>query len=455
MNRVEKRSVITLSSIIGVRMLGLFLILPILGLYVNVIPYATPFTIGIALGIYGLTQAILQIPFGYLSDRIGRKPMLILGLILFTLGSIIAANASSIYAIILGRALQGSGAIASVALAFLSDVTREEERTRAVAILGISIGFSFIVAFMVGPILDLIVGLSGIFWIAAILSTLAVLAVIVLLPEVSVNTSRQDTQPTWTDLFKSFCQIDLLAIDIGIFFLHMILAALFVFVPIFIVENFQSSSTEQWKIYGPVLFCSVLGMLPLLRLSMQKKYTFFVLRLGVAILFIALLMFAIIPISFTVIMIGLWLFFLGFTLLEALMPSMMSRLAPVGKKGSAIGVYNTFQFMGIFSGGLIGGWLYGLYGADGVFIFLACSGLAWLMLILAVRKPNFLESRMIDLKKVPQSEVSALLEKFQSMEGVREVILIPTEEIVHLRVEAEKFNDHDVNSAMGCLTSLN
>tara|TARA_B100000029_G_C17579000_1_gene959021 strand:+ start:1350 stop:2705 length:1356 start_codon:yes stop_codon:yes gene_type:complete len=448
MNRVEKRTVITLSSILGVRMLGLFLILPILGLYANAIPYATPFTIGIALGIYGLTQAILQIPFGYFSDRIGRKPMLILGLILFTLGSIIAANATSIYAIILGRALQGSGAIASVALAFLSDVTREEERTRAVAILGMSIGFSFIIAFIVGPILDIVVGLSGIFWIAAILSTLAMLAVIVLLPEVSVNTSRQDIQPTWTDLFKGFWQIHLFAIDIGIFCLHMILAALFVFFPIFIVETFQSSSTEQWKIYGPVLFFAVLGMLPLLRLSMQKKYTFFVLRLGVAILFIALLMLAISPVSFTVIMIGLCLFFLGFTLLEALMPSMMSRLAPVGKKGSTIGVYNTFQFMGIFSGGIIGGWLYGVYGADGVFIFLACSGLAWLILILAVQKPNFLESRMIDLKKVPESEVSALLEKFQSIDGVREVILMPTEKIVHLRVEAEKFHDYDVNNAM-------
>ena len=445
MNSVERRAVVTLSSILGLRMLGLFLILPVLALYVNDIPKATPLTIGVALGIYGLTQAILQIPFGYFSDRIGRKPMLVIGLLLFTFGSVIAATADSINIVILGRALQGSGAIASVALAFLSDLTREEQRTKAIAILGISIGCSFVIALVLGPILDVLVGLSGIFWTAALLSILAVPAVMILLPQANSTVGTKDLQPTWPQLFREFRQIKLLSMDFGIFVLHMMLTALFVAVPFLLLEVLELPSAKHWEIYVPVLAVAVLGMLPLLRLSMKKKYTFAMLRVGVVILFIAFSVLSFFPASFVVLIVGLWLFFLAFTLLEALMPSLMSRLAPPAAKGTAIGVYNTFHFMGIFVGGILGGWLFGIFGSSGVFIFLAFSGLVWMILVLAVRAPDLLESRTVDLTGIEDAKVLRLIEEFRAMPGVHEVIVLSNENVLYLRVDSKHFHDDSLN----------
>ncbi len=449
MNIVERRVVITLSSVLGLRMLGLFLILPVLTLYVNDIPQATPLKIGLALGIYGLAQAILQIPFGYLSDRFGRKPLLVIGLLLFALGSIVAAQAQSIEYIILGRVLQGSGAIASVALAFLADVTREEDRTKAVAIIVISIGSSFLFALMFGPVVDSFVGLSGIFWSASFLAVLAIPVVIWFLPEAKITSGKIGLQLTRRHFIESIFERRLLVMDLGIFVLHMMLTAFFVVVPFCLLDAFNLSSGEHWKIYAPVLVAAVLGMAPLLRVSMKPKRAFPMVRVGAAILFFAPAALSFDPTSVNILLIGLWLFFVGFTLLEALMPSLVSQLAPAAAKGTSIGVYNTFQFMGIFVGGILGGWLFGIFGVIGVFIFCTATGFFLLALVITVQAPMLLENRTIDLTSIKKGNRSALLEQCRKLPGVQQVVFLPSENMAYLKIDPEHFQEDSLEDLAG------
>ena len=379
-------------------MFGLFLILPVLALYAGEIDGATPAMVGLALGAYGLTQALFQVPFGFLSDRFGRKPLLVAGLLLFTLGSVIAARANSIEVVILGRALQGSGAIASVVLALLADLTREEQRTKAVALVGSSIGFSFLLALMLGPILDTVIGLSGIFWSMGLLGLIALPVVVWFVPAVERPLHGGDVQPAWGQVRMVLQNKQLLSMDCGIFVLHMVLMAFFVAVPLALLETLELPRDRHWQVYVPALGAAVLAMVPMLILSMIREHTFPVLRAGVAILLVASLVLLISDTNAGGLVVGLWLFFVAFTLLEALMPSLMSRLAPAQSKGTALGVYNTFQFLGVFAGGTLGGWLFGLFGGFGVFIFSAVAVLAWLILIVVAPAPKLLESRTVDLE---------------------------------------------------------
>ena len=398
MNSVERRAIAALSSVLGLRMFGLFLILPVLALYAGEIDGATPAMVGLALGAYGLTQALFQAPFGFLSDRFGRKPLLVAGLLLFTLGSVIAARANSIEVVILGRALQGSGAIASVVLALLADLTREEQRTKAVALVGSSIGFSFLLALMLGPILDTVIGLSGIFWSMGLLGLIALPVVVWFVPAVERPLHGGDVQPVWGQVRMVLQNKQLLSMDCGIFVLHMVLMAFFVAVPLALLEILELPRDRHWQVYVPALGAAVLAMVPMLILSMIREHTFPVLRAGVAILLVASLVLLISDTNAGGLVVGLWLFFVAFTLLEALMPSLMSRLAPAQSKGTALGVYNTFQFLGVFAGGTLGGWLFGLFGGFGVFMFSAVAVLAWLILIVVAPAPKLLESRTVDLE---------------------------------------------------------
>ena len=449
MNSVERRAIAALSSVLGLRMLGLFLILPVLALYAGEIDGATPIMVGIALGVYGLTQAIFQVPFGLLSDRLGRKPLLIAGLLLFALGSVIAARANSIEVVILGRALQGSGAIASVVLALLADLTREEQRTKAVALVGVSIGFSFLLALMLGPILDAVIGLSGIFWSTGLLALMALPVVVWFVPTVEIPLGGGHVQPAWSQVRMVLQNRQLLSMNCGILVLHMVLMALFVAVPFTLLETLELPRDRHWQVYVPVLGAAVLAMLPLLILSMTRKHTFPVLRAGVAILFVALFVSLISGRNISGLVVGLWLFFVAFTLLEALMPSLMSRLAPAQSKGTALGVYNTFQFLGVFIGGALGGWLFGLFGGPGVFTFSAIAVLAWLILVVAVPAPKLLESRTIDLENAEERNFSLLVTELKGLPGVHEVTLLPGENIVYLKVDPERFHNESLGHLGG------
>ena len=435
MNALERRSVVTLSSLMGVRMFGLFLILPVFVLYAPRLEGATPLTVGIALGAYGLTQAVLQVPFGMLSDRYGRKRMLSIGLLLFLFGSVVAALSSSIEGIILGRAIQGAGAISAVVLATLSDLTREQTRTKAMAVVGVSIGFSFLLALMLGPLLGQWQGLSGLFWITACLAGVALLVVWLTVPTATRVLASVEILPARSQINTVLFNRQLQGLNLGIFVLHMTLTAVFIAVPVGLRDTLGLGSASHWQFYVPVLVCSVLGMVPLLIYGMRRHRTFVVFRLAIALLLAAQLILIIGTHQTAFLITGVWLFFVGVNLLEAMLPSLMSRLAPAAGKGTALGIYNTFQFSGVFVGGIGGGLVYGVWGVAGVYGFAACAVFVWLVLALSTSAPALLESLTLRLVNTIEQEQKDVLQRLSQAPGVCEVVTLPGRDLVYLKVD--------------------
>ena len=353
----ERRAVGSLALLYCFRMLGLFMVLPLLALYASDLADATPTTIGLALGIYGLTQAILQIPFGWLSDRVGRKPVIIFGLLLFALGSVIAAMADSMNGIILGRTLQGSGAIASTVMALVADLTREEQRTKAMALVGISIGLSFAVAMVLGPVVAAVGGLAGVFWFTAVLAAVGIGIVILLVPTPhSAIGDHQEEGARLGFIGRGLVDAGLVRLNFGVFVLHFILVACFLVLPGVLEQTFGVDREQHWMVYLPVLLLSVVGMVPLMILAERGKRPRQMFLLGIALIFAAI---GVLGFTATNLLFygGLWLFFVGFNYLEATLPSLVSKTVFAGGKGTAMGVYSSCQFMGAFAGGAGGGWL--------------------------------------------------------------------------------------------------
>ncbi len=371
-----KNHIVALASILSMRMLGLFMIFPIFSLYAQQLPNITPLLIGLAIGIYGLTQAILQIPFGMLSDRIGRKPIIYFGLLIFAIGSVVAALSSSITGIIIGRALQGSGAIASTILALTADLTNEVDRTKAMATLGVSIGMSFIVALIIGPIFYNWIGMSGIFWLIAALAISAIVILYYWVPEPIICNSIIKTS------FKAVLKnTQLLRLDIGILLLHFNLTALFVVLPISLATQVDA----VWQVYIPVLSLSMVAMVPCIILAEKYNHMKLVFLTAIGILALSQLGFSYLHTNFIGIVIMLFLFFTAFNILEASLPSLISKLTPTDSKGTAMGVYSTAQFLGAFLGGVSGGFLHQYYGIETVFIICALLILIWLIFALTMK----------------------------------------------------------------------
>ena len=353
----ERRAVGSLALLYCFRMLGLFMVLPLLALYASDLADATPTMIGLALGIYGLTQAILQIPFGWLSDRIGRKPVIIFGLLLFALGSVIAAMADSMNGIILGRTLQGSGAIASTVMALVADLTREEQRTKAMALVGISIGLSFAVAMVLGPVVASVGGLAGVFWFTAVLAAVGIGIVILLVPTPhSATGDHQEEGARLGFIGRGLVDAGLVRLNFGVFVLHFILVACFLVLPGVLEQTFGVDREQHWMVYLPVLLLSIVGMVPLMILAERGKRPRQMFLLSIALIFAAI---GVLGFTATNLLFygGLWLFFVGFNYLEATLPSLVSKTVFAGGKGTAMGVYSSCQFMGAFAGGAGGGWL--------------------------------------------------------------------------------------------------
>ncbi len=377
MNSLERIFALKISLIMSVRMLGLFMLFPVMSIYAVEYDNSTPFLIGMAIGIYGLTQALLQIPFGYLSDRFGRKPILIIGLLIFFLGSVLAANTSNIILVVLGRALQGGGAISAVLMAFLADSVNEENRAKANAFVGFQIGVAFMLSLLIGPIISSKVGLQGLFWTIALLSLIAMLIVF----------SLEQSKPIsyYKLSFKAFRETftkELVALDLSIFSLHLILAAGFIVMPILIVENQIVSMVNNWHLYLPAIFLSFLGMLPLIIISEKFKKTKYILLLCILLLIISQFIFLNASLSFQLFLITLTIFFIAFNSVEALLPSLLSRTASSAKRGLAMGIFSTSQFLGTFFGGAIGGLIYDIYDLNSVFLFTIFVALIWWFLIL-------------------------------------------------------------------------
>jgi MFS family permease len=376
----EMRASLSLASIFALRMLGMFLILPVFAEHAKTLPGGNSATlVGLAMGMYGLTQSFGQIPFGAASDKYGRKRIIIIGLVLFALGSFIAAAATDIIWVIVGRAVQGAGAISAAITAFIADATREEHRTKAMAMVGASIGLTFAVSLIASPVLYKLIGMSGIFALTGILSIVAILVVAFVVPPAPPAVSAARV-PFSTVL----CNGELMRLNFGVFALHLTQMAMFVVVPSALVQYADLPIAEHWKVYLPVVLASFLFMLPPVFVGEKRGKTKQVFLASIALMLVVQFGFWAFlshpTLHWATLVVLLFAFFVAFNILEASQPSLVSRIAPPSAKGAALGVYNTLQALGLFCGGALGGYLKQHLGASSVFILSAAMTIVWLII---------------------------------------------------------------------------
>lgn len=452
MSSKERYSVLSLASIYAFRMLGLFMILPVFAIYAQHLRGATPTLIGLALGIYGLTQACLQIPFGMLSDKFGRKRIIFIGLVLFAIGSVIAATSHSIGGIIFGRAVQGAGALGSALTALVADLTQEEHRTKAMAMIGMIIGISFAAAMVFGPLFNAWVGVTGIFWITTGLACCGMVILVMFVPTPSRSSFHSDAELNTSQLSSILRNTQLLRQDLGIFILHAILTATFIAIPIALSAVAGLSEEEQWFVYLPVLVCSFFAMVPFIIIA-ESKHRMKQVMIG-----------AIITIGITQILLWSWhssavfiaivlfLFFTAFIVLEASLPSLVSKIAPAGRKGTAMGVYSSSQFFGIFIGGTVGGWCFHAYGLDGVFLFCTVLAILWALVAFTMAEPRYVSTYIMNVGRTNKADAQQLQNKLSSIPGVVEAVVMYEEEVAHLKIDKTIVKPEDLQ-AMSISTS--
>ena len=444
LSSIEKRSISALAAIFGLRMFGLFLILPVLSIYADQIEGSTPFLIGLAMGIYGITQAILQIPFGIMSDHFGRKKIITLGLIIFAIGSIVAGLSTHITGVIIGRAIQGAGAIAAVVLALTADLTREDQRTKAMAFIGMSIGLAFMLALMAAPLLEPLIGVQGMFFMTAILSLLAIVMLWKVVPT-PVQAKNLDVKAIPSQMLKLLFNRQLLRLDFGIFSLHFILTSMFVVIPILLFEQLTLATNKHWQVYIPALLLSVLFMIPLIIISTRRRFVMPVFFAAICILLIAQLLLLWGPLNLLGMTLCMFVFFWGFITLEAMLPSLVSQVASAQSKGSAMGVYNTFQFLGVFMGGTIGGLMYGAIGFDGVFMMCALLLLIWGALTVFAPKPELYHSY---LAKLPDNDNKKWLFNLSKVTGVKTITVLAEDNTAYLKIDKYLFDEQSLRDVL-------
>ncbi|GJM07508.1 MAG: MFS transporter [marine bacterium B5-7] len=378
MNTQERRTTFAVSLIMAFRMLGLFMILPVFSVAARTYADATPQLIGLALGVYGLTQACLQMPFGLMSDRLGRKPIILTGLVLFAIGSLVAALAHNLHLIIIGRALQGGGAIGSTLIALLADFTRPEQRTKAMACMGMTIGIAFSAAMVLGPLVARWHSLSAIFWLTALLALLGIVVLFYLVPA-GAPVLDENQEPLLKKLWTVLTDKELLRLDAGIFLQHAALTASFLVIPV-VFHHSGITTLHAWRAYLPILVIAFLCMVPLIILA-EKKQKMRPIFLGcIAMIGISQCILALSYHVFWVVCFALLLFFIAFNCLEACLPSLVSKRCPAASKGTAMGIYSSSQFLGIFFGGTVGGIVYAHIHIAGVFALVAGFALVWLLI---------------------------------------------------------------------------
>ena len=437
MNALERRSTFALSSIFALRMLGLFMIIPVFSVAGQSYQGATPTLIGLAVGVYGLTQAILQIPFSLLADRFSRKPLIILGLILFALGGAVAAMSDTIYGVIIGRAIAGGGAVSAVVMALLADVTREEQRSKAMAVMGMSIGVSFMVAFSLGPWLTGLVGISGLFWITTIMG-LGAISMLLLVPKVTRH--HKNYQQGYLSQLKQVLKMgDLNRLHVSVFALHLLLTAMFIYMPSQLIEFADIPLSKHGLVYLPLLVISLFFAFPSIILAekYRKMRGIFLTAIGGIVLGLLILIFG--YESKYILLAGLGFFFIAFNVMEALLPSWLSKSAPIQSKATAMGVNASSQFLGAFFGGMIGGQLLMLNNTALGWSILSGIAIVWLLISFSLTQPRYLSSLVLPLPESKQTDewTSQLL----AIRGIEEVVVMLDQQFAYVKIDKQLIDD--------------
>ncbi|KFZ38934.1 MFS transporter [Shewanella mangrovi] len=443
----EKRVAFSLASVFGLRMMGLFMIMPVFALYGQHLQGFSPLWVGIAIGAYGLTQALLQIPMGILSDKIGRKPVILAGLLVFAAGSVVAAMSDTIYGVVAGRALQGMGAIAAAVLALAADLTRDEQRTKVMAIIGMCIGGSFALALLAGPVVTQYLGLSGLFGLTAVLALVGMVIMYLLVPNPVGHAPSGDTTADAGKLLKMLKDPQLFRLDAGIFLLHLTLTAVFVALPLDLVDA-GLVKEHHWMLYFPAFVLSFMLMVPMIIIGVKRQNTKQMFQIALVIMVVALSIMALFAHSLVALCVAIIAFFTAFNYLEASLPSLISKFCPIGAKGSAMGVYSTSQFLGAFCGGVLGGSAYQMVGAEGVFCVGIVLMLVWLALTFGMKNPKLLKSYTLEANVDGREHARKMATELSQLTGVAEAIVVLEEKVAYLKVD-DKFDLRQARAVLG------
>ncbi len=435
--QANRRSTVALAAIFASRMMGLFMILPVLAISYTQYTDASPQLMGTALGIYGLCQALLQIPFGMVSDKMGRKPVILLGLSIFILGSVVAAMSQSIFGLIIGRGLQGAGAVGSVIIALVADLTPEDKRTQAMAIVGVSIGTSFGVAMILGPIINSFGGMSAIFWLTAVLGLLSMVVLLSFVPTPKDSHSHRDTDVLTEDLLATLKNPSLRRLDFGVFTLHAMLSALFLLLPK-VMTTLGLPTEQHWHVYVPALIGALFIMVVGTYIGESQRRMKEVVCSSTALLILSLLGFWQLSSTGLITLTGLMIIFFGvFSLLEACLPSLVSKIANPSTKGTAMGIYSTSQFLGIFVGGSLGGQILAHYGPNGIFITCLTLVSLWFTAALSMAKPAYLSAQMLKVGITSRQAAEALSQHIGTFPGVFEAEIREDDGIAYLKIDSK------------------
>ena len=437
MNALERRSTFALSSIFALRMLGLFMIIPVFSVAGQSYQYSTPALIGLAVGVYGLTQAILQIPFSLIADRYSRKPLVVFGLLLFALGGAVAAMSDTIYGVIIGRAIAGGGAVSAVVMVLLADVTREENRMKAMAVMGMSIGMSFVVAFSLGPWLTGWVGISGLFWVTTVMGLAAIL-MLLLVPKVTRH-HRNFQQGYITQLKQVLKMGDLNRLHVSVFTLHLLLTAMFIYVPSQLIQFADIPLQHHGWVYLPLLLVSLFVAFPSIVLAEKYRKMRGIFLTAIAGIILGLLVLIFGFESKYILLLGLGLFFIAFNVMEALLPSWLSKAAPIQSKATAMGVNASSQFLGAFFGGMIGGQLLMLNHTAMGWSILTAIAIIWLFVSFGLAQPRYLSSLVLRLPE--NRETDEWTSQLLAIRGIEEVVVMSDQQVAYVKVDKQQIDD--------------
>jgi MFS family permease len=442
MTPLERKASISLASIYGLRMLGMFLILPIFAIYATHYEGGNNIQlVGMALGAYPMAQALFQLPYGMASDKFGRKKMILIGLLMLIIGSIVVAMADNIYMVILGRAIQGAGAVSAAVTALLADLTREEHRTKAMAMIGSTIGVTFAISLVLGPALAQWLGIAGIFWLTAILGVLAMLVIQFVVPNPLISSFHSDASAAPAKLKDVLKNGQLLRLNYGIFALHAAQMAMFIVVPFAIQNTSNMNVNQHWQVYLPILIGSFILMIPAIIVGEKKGLLKQVFVGAVALMLVAQLCFAGLIGSFWGVVFSLFAYFVAFNTLEASLPSLISKLAPAAAKGTAMGVYNTSQSLGAAAGSLVGGYLSHHYGFSAVFIFCAVLMGIWLLASFSMKTPPAVRTKMYHLGETTDARAATLTQAISALPFVHEAVAIAKEGMLIVKIKTQMVSD--------------